>query len=141
MSPSGLIVPSSPSNVKAPEAPTTLQAGIVRDFKAAWEAMDIAGLIGILDPDAIAITDGGGSVRAALHPIHGGEQVARAYVEIAARAPNITVLERTVNGQPGLIVQQEGVTVTVIAFDVAGERIKSIWATRNPEKLWLWSTG
>ena len=74
--------------------------------------MDIAGLIGILDPDAIAITDGGGSVRAALHPIHGGEQVAHAYVEIAARAPNITVLERTVNGQPGLIVQQEGVTVT-----------------------------
>ncbi|MDT7797980.1 MAG: hypothetical protein QOI78_1413, partial [Actinomycetota bacterium] len=34
--------------------PTARQAGIVRDFKAAWEAQDIAALVGLLDPDVTA---------------------------------------------------------------------------------------
>ena len=117
------------------------QAGIVRDFKAAWQAKDIRALIGLLDPDARAITDGGGLVRAALRPIEGGEQVARYLVDIAGRAPSLTLLERTVNGQPGLVVQQDGVVVTVFAFDVAGDRIKHLWAVRNPDKLRPWTTG
>jgi RNA polymerase sigma-70 factor, ECF subfamily len=53
----------------------------------------------------------------------------------------VTVLERTVNGQPGLIAQQDGVTVTVYAFEVAGDRIKRVWAVRNPAKLRSWTTG
>ena len=44
----------------------------------------------------------------------------------------MTLLERTVNGQAGLVAQQDGVTVTVFAFDVAGDRIKQIWVIRNP---------
>ena len=47
----------------------------------------------------------------------------------------MTILEHTVNGQPGLIAQQDGITVTVFAFDIAGGRIKHIWAVRNPDKL------
>ncbi len=54
-------------------------------------------------------------------------------MEIARQARGTTFLERTVNGQPGLIAQQNGVTVTVFAFQFAGERIKHIWAVRNPE--------
>ncbi len=50
----------------------------------------------------------------------------------------MTILERTVNGQPGLVAQQDGVTVTVLAFAVAGDRIKQVWAVRNPEKLRPW---
>ena len=127
---------------QAPATPAARQAGIVRDFKQAWEAKDIDALIGLLDPDATAIADGGGLVSAALHPIEGGEQIARYLVDIAGRAPgNVTILERTVNGQPGLVAQQDGVTVTVFAFDVAGDRIKHIWAVRNPEKLRPWTTG
>ena len=53
----------------------------------------------------------------------------------------MTFLERAVNGQPGLVAQQGGVTVTVFAFDVAGDRIKQIWVVRNPEKLRPWTTG
>jgi RNA polymerase sigma factor (sigma-70 family) len=125
-----------------PAAPAARQAGIVRAFKQAWEAKDIGALIGLLDPDATAIADGGGLAVTFLRPIEGGEQIARAWVEIASRAPsNMTFLERTVNGQPGLVAQQDGVTVTVFAFDVAGDRIKHIWAVRNPDKLRRWTTG
>ena len=124
-----------------PATPTARQAAIVRDFKQAWEAKDIDALIGLLDPGATVIADGGGLASAALHPIEGAEQIARYVVDIAGRAPsNVTILEHTVNGQPGLIAQQDGVTVTVFAFDVAGDRIKHIWAVRNPDKLRPWTT-
>ncbi len=116
-------------------------AAIVRNFKQAWEAKDIDALIGLLDPDATAIADGGGLVSAELRPIDGGGQIARLLVDVAGRAPNLTILERTVNGQPGLVAQQDGVTVTLMAFDVAGDRIKHIWSVRNPEKLRPWTTG
>ncbi|MES4909368.1 MULTISPECIES: RNA polymerase sigma factor SigJ [unclassified Streptomyces] len=122
--------------------PATQRAGVVRDFKQAWEAKDINVLIGLLDPDATAIADGGGLATTFLRPIEGGEQIAHAWIEIACRKPdNMTFLERTVNGQPGLVAQQDGVTVTVFAFDVVGDRITRIWAVRNPEKLRQWTTG
>jgi RNA polymerase sigma factor (sigma-70 family) len=127
--------------LQGPATPTAQQAEIVRDFKQAWEAKNIDALIGLLDPDATALGDGGGLVSAELRPIEGGEQIARAVIDIAGRAPNLTMLERTVNGQPGLVAQQDGVTVTVFAFDVAGDRIKHIWAVRNPEKLRPWTMG
>ena len=127
---------------QAPVTPTARQAGIVRDFKQAWEAKDIEALIGLLDPGATAIADGGGLATTFLRPIEGSEQIARAWVEIANRRPsNMTFVERTVNGQPGLVALQDGLTVTVFAFDVAGDRIKHIWVVRNPEKLRPWTTG
>ena len=126
---------------QAPPTPPSRQADIVKDFKQAWEAKDIDVLIGLLDPDATAIADSGGLAKAHLSPIEGSEQIARAYVDIAGRAPNLTILERTVNGQPGLVAQVDGVTVTVCAFDVVGDRIKRIWAVRNPEKLRTWTMG
>jgi RNA polymerase sigma factor (sigma-70 family) len=121
-------------------APAAQQAGLVRDFKQAWEAGDINALIGLLDPGATMTADGGGLVNAALRPVEGGEQIARYVADLARRAPNLAFLERTVNGQPGLVAQQDGVTVTVFAFDVAGDRIRHIWAVRNPDKLRPWAT-
>jgi RNA polymerase sigma factor (sigma-70 family) len=127
---------------QAPATPAARQAAIVRAFKAAWEAKDIDALIGLLDPGATAIADGGGLATTFLRPIESAEQIAHAWVEIAHRASSdMTVLERTVNGRPGLVAQQDGVTMTVFAFDVAGDRIKHIWVVRNPEKLRSWTTG
>ena len=125
---------------RTPMRPTAQQAAIVRAFKTAWEARDVEALIGLLDPDATATADGGGLALTFLHPIEGAEQIARAWVEIANRAQgNVAFLERTVNGQPGLVGQQDDAIVTVFAFEVAGDRIKHIWVVRNPEKLRPWT--
>ncbi|WP_026416753.1 RNA polymerase sigma factor SigJ [Actinomadura oligospora] len=127
---------------QAPVSPTARQAGIVRDFKQAWEAKDIEALIGLLDPEATAVADGGGLALTFLEPIEGRDRIARAWVELAGRVPaDQTFLERTVNGQPGLVAQQDGVVVTVFAFEIADDRIKHIWVLRNPEKLRAWTTG
>jgi RNA polymerase sigma-70 factor (ECF subfamily) len=129
------------STAQSPASPTARQAAVVRAFKAAWQAKDIDALIGLLDPAATAVADGGGVALTFLDPIEGSEQVARAWVEIANRmTANMTLLERTVNGQPGLVTQQDGVTATVFAFEVAGDRIRHIWAVRNPAKLRTWTT-
>jgi RNA polymerase sigma-70 factor (ECF subfamily) len=125
----------------APAAPTARQAAIIRDFKNAWQTTDIPALIGLLDPDATITADGGGLVTAALDPIEGAEQIARYLAGLVGHAPALTILERTVNGQPGLIVQDHGTTVTVFAFDVTGDQITRIWAIRNPDKLRPWTAG
>jgi RNA polymerase sigma-70 factor (ECF subfamily) len=125
---------------RAPATPTAQQAGIVRAFKQAWEAKDIDALIGLLDPGATVVADGGGVAGGGAQPIEGREQIARACADLADRAPGLTVLERMVNGQPGLVTQQDGVTAAVLAFDIAGDRIKRIWAVLNPEKLRPWTT-
>ena len=139
MPPAGLLGPPPPPRLPGSPAPTARRAGIVRDFKQAWEAGDIDALIGLLDPGATAIADGGGRVRAWLRPIEGGEQVARLLIDVAGKAADATLLERTVNGQPGLVAQKDGVTMAVMAFDVAGDRIKHVWVVGNPDKLRPWT--
>src|SRR5262249_38231086 len=117
-------------------------AGLARASKAAWEAKDMGALTSLLAPDAPATGDGGGLVPAAPSPIEGGGQIARYLADLARAARgNVRLLERTVNGQPGLVAQLDGVTVAVYAFEVAGDRIKHIWATLNPDKLRPWTTG
>jgi RNA polymerase sigma-70 factor (ECF subfamily) len=125
-----------------PATPADRQAGLVPEFKQAWEARDIDALIGLLDPDATVIGDSGGLVRTiTLAPLEGIEQIARACLAIATIAPDITLEERTVNGQPGLVALHGGVIVTVFAFEIADDRIRHVWAVRNPEKLRAWTTG
>ncbi len=123
----------------AATASTAGQAGLVRDFKEAWEAKDIKALVGLLDPDATMTADGGGLVGTVLRPVEGSGRIAQYLVHIADKAPGLILLERTVNGLPGLVAQHAGVTVTVAAFGLAGGRITRIWAVRNPEKLRPWT--
>jgi RNA polymerase sigma-70 factor (ECF subfamily) len=60
----------------------------------------------------------------------------------AGRPPNLPILERTVNGQPGLVAQQDGLTVAVFAFEVAGDRNMHIWAMEPRDaQLRPWTTG
>jgi hypothetical protein len=77
--------------------------------------------------------------RILLRPIEGAEQIARVYADLAR--PSLTILESTVNGQPGLVAQRDGSTIAVYAFDVADDRIMRIWAMLNPGKLRPWMTG
>jgi hypothetical protein len=81
----------------------------------------------------------GGSLAAGLCAVEGGEQIARAFID-ADIGPDLTILERSVNGQSGLVAQQDGMTVTVIAFDAAGDQRKHIWSVRNRENLRPWAS-
>jgi len=135
---------SARRRVRAPRAPAPAapgRAALVRDFKRAWEAADIAGLVGLLDPRATMVADGGGMARTVLRPVEGAAPIARHMIAVADRAPGMAIQERTVNGQPGLVARHGDVVVAVAAFDVVDDRITRIWVVRNPEKLRSWTDG
>ncbi|MFJ8861767.1 RNA polymerase sigma factor SigJ [Streptomyces sp. NPDC102451] len=123
---------------RAPVA-TAGRADAVRHVKEAWESKNIAALVELLDPAAVMTADGGGVAGAALHPIEGGARIARYMVAVVDRAPGLGLLERTVNGTPGLVARRAGVVMTVASFDVADGRVTRIWVVRNPEKLRPWA--
>ncbi|MEU3214971.1 RNA polymerase sigma factor SigJ [Streptomyces sp. NPDC006971] len=132
---------SARRRVGAAGAPVTAagRADVVRHVKEAWETKDIAALVGLLDPAAVMAADGGGMVGTVLHPVEGGARIARYMVAIADKAPGLELLERSVNGVPGLVAQRAGVVVTVASFEVSDGRVSRIWAVRNPEKLRPWA--
>ncbi|MBT2545684.1 RNA polymerase sigma factor SigJ [Streptomyces sp. ISL-44] len=124
---------------RTPATPAVGQAVLVRDFKEAWESKNIEALVALLDPDATMTADGGGLVGTVLRPVEGGKSIAQYLIHIADKAPGLTLLERTVNGRPGLVAHHTGIPVTVAALDVTDGRITRIWAVRNPEKLRAWT--
>ncbi|WP_329164492.1 RNA polymerase sigma factor SigJ [Streptomyces sp. NBC_01267] len=131
---------SARRRVRVERTPVTAagQAGVVRQVKEAWETKDIAALVELLDPAAVMTADGGGLVGTVLRPIEGGARIAQYMVAIADRAPGLELLERSVNGVPGLVAQRAGAVMTVASFDVTDGRVTRIWAVRNPEKLRPW---
>ncbi|GAA1166983.1 RNA polymerase sigma factor SigJ [Streptomyces hebeiensis] len=126
--------------VRVERAPVTAagRADAVRQVKEAWEARDIAALVDLLDPAAVMTADGGGMAGTVLRPIEGGARIAQYMVAIADRTPGLQLLERSVNGAPGLVARRAGTVLTVASFDVVDGRVTRIWAVRNPEKLRPW---
>ncbi|MGW3043662.1 RNA polymerase sigma factor SigJ [Kitasatospora sp. NPDC001159] len=115
------------------------RADTVRRVKEAWETRDIPALVALLDPAAVMTADGGGLVGTVLRAVEGGARIAQYMIAIADRAPGLELLERSVNGTPGLVAQRGGVVMTVASFEVADGRVTRIWAVRNPEKLRPWT--
>lgn len=131
---------SARRRVSVARAPaTTGQADVVRHVKEAWETKDIAALVTLLDPAAVMTADGGGMVGTVLRPVEGGPRIAQYMIAIADRAPGLELLERSVNGVPGLVARRAGVVMTVASFDISDGRVTRIWAIRNPEKLRPWA--
>ncbi|MFG2520809.1 RNA polymerase sigma factor SigJ [Streptomyces sp. NPDC048527] len=125
-------------SIAGPAVTAAGRADVVRHVKEAWETKDIAALVGLLNPAAVMTADGGGMVGTVLRPVEGGARIAQYMVAIADKAPGLELLERSVNGAPGLVAQRAGVVMTVASFDVFDGRVTRIWAVRNPEKLRPW---
>jgi RNA polymerase sigma-70 factor (ECF subfamily) len=124
---------------RSPRSVTAEQARIVSSFEQAWEAQDIPALVVLLDPVSTFTADGGGIVNAIRRPIRGAEQVALGCVNLLLRNLGLIILQRTVNGQPGLVTQLDGATVAVLAFDIIDDHAKQIWSVDNPTKLRPWA--
>jgi RNA polymerase sigma factor (sigma-70 family) len=112
----------------------------VRSFKDAWQTGDLTALIEVLDPDARAITDGGGIVSASLEPLVGPEAVARFLIDVLERQPDLVLREEFVNGETGLVATDgDDHTLAVIALATSNRgRVNQVWAARNPRKLEVW---
>lgn len=110
-------------------------------FKEAWVNGDVSTLMSLLNPDVIAVTDGGGVVSAATEPLVGDHSVARFFAQVMRRQPDLHVRPATVNAAPGLLGTVGDKVVAVVSTLVEDGRLTRIWAVRNPDKLSLWEHG
>jgi RNA polymerase sigma factor (sigma-70 family) len=108
-------------------------------FKRALQCGDIEALIALLDPTVSLTNDGGGRVRAALRPITGSDRVIRYLTGVRLRDADVDTSVVNVNGQAGLRMERDGVTIAVVALDVREGMITQVWVARNPEKLRYWN--
>jgi RNA polymerase sigma-70 factor (TIGR02957 family) len=112
------------------------QQAAVEKFMAAISTGDVQGLVAVLAPDVVMISDGGGVVAAARKPVTGAGRVA-AVLARAVRLPDIAATTAWVNGMPGLRVSY-GDVCSAVSLVVEDGRITRIYAIANPDKLrWL----
>jgi RNA polymerase sigma-70 factor (TIGR02957 family) len=112
---------------------------LARQFFAAAEHGDLAGLESLLAHDVELTGDGGGKVPALARTLRGRTRVAGMlinWVRLAARVPGLSLRPVEVNGGPGaLYLDAQQRLVAVMALEIAGGQITSVNAIVNPDKL------
>ncbi|GGZ27896.1 RNA polymerase sigma24 factor [Streptomyces inusitatus] len=105
---------------------------VLAAFQQAVETGDLRLLLGLIAPDVVLLTDGGGVVRAALSPVVGADRVARVLGGIGGA---MSLGAARVNGGPGLVLRRGGGIDTVMSVRIDGGLVTGLYAVRNPEKL------
>jgi RNA polymerase sigma-70 factor (ECF subfamily) len=112
---------------------------LARQFFAAVEHGDLAGLEALLAHDVVLTGDGGGKAPALARSLRGQDRVAGAVItwfRLATRVPGVSLRRVEVNGAPGAVVlDARQRLVAVMALDIAGGQITSISSVVNPDKL------
>jgi RNA polymerase sigma-70 factor (ECF subfamily) len=123
---------------RRPRAVVTPQESqaVLESFQRALQGRDLQGLLDLLAPDIVLLSDGGGIKQAAQHPVVGASKVARFMLGGTGRttAP-ITVGLTVANGSPALVVRLDGELDGVMTARIENGRITGLYYVRNPEKL------
>jgi RNA polymerase sigma-70 factor (ECF subfamily) len=105
-------------------------------FQHAVETGDLQGVLDVLAPDVVLISDGGGVRRAALRPVTGLAKVVRLLlVGLGDKKGTLTSEPTTVNGDPALLLRVDGEIDSVMAIRVEDGLVTGIYFVRNPAKL------
>ncbi|MET9165938.1 RNA polymerase sigma-70 factor [Streptomyces cellulosae] len=97
---------------------------------------DLAGLMELLAPDVRFVGDSGGKARAPLRVLDGADHVGRFFVGVAGKGlPDVSVRTVELNGGPAVLVLSGGKPDTVVQIDADGDRIRTVYVVRNPDKL------
>jgi RNA polymerase sigma-70 factor (ECF subfamily) len=103
-------------------------------FLDAARGGDLASLTDLLSEDVVAYNDGGGKVRAALHPVTGRDHVLAFVAGLMSRYPLTRADLTEANGEPAIWTVIGGQR-QLVAFDVRAGRIHAIYGVLNPDKL------
>jgi len=120
---------------RTPVSPRQTQAAL-EAFRHALDTGDIQGLLDLLAPDVVLLSDGGGVKQAALRPVAGAAKVARYIVGGTGRTPQaLTTEPAVVNGSPALLLRLDGELDGVMTARFEDGRITGLYYVRNPAKL------
>ncbi|KAK1176979.1 sigma-70 family RNA polymerase sigma factor [Streptomyces sp. NBS 14/10] len=118
-----------------PRAPKEERERVLAVFRAAYEAGDLAGLVRLLHPDAVYVTDGGGKAAAARKLVHGGERVAEVMARVGRqwRPDRIDLVE--VGGEPALAFHREGCVYSADTLQITDGLTTAYRRVINPDML------
>jgi RNA polymerase sigma-70 factor (ECF subfamily) len=120
----------------APQAPKAERERVLTVFRAAYLAGDLAGLVRLLHPDAVYVTDGGGKAFAMRKPIQGGERVAEVMVRVGRQWRPDRIEFAEVGGELALVLHREGRVYSVDTFQITDDGLITAYRrVINPEKL------
>jgi len=117
---------------------TTDRAGraVVDRFLVALATGDEQSALACLADDAVMLSDGGPTRRAARRPVVGPHRIHRLVDTLRRRMPAHWGMEpAVVGGHPGLVVTDGVAPVLTMSFEVVDGRIVRILSLLNPEKL------
>jgi len=109
----------------------------VQRFIAVMNSGDVQGLMDVLAPDVVSVTDSGGLVRhAARRPLHGADRVV-AFLQgsITKLDMAFAVIPLRVNGMLAAGIQVGGALLAAVSFTVEDGRITQVFSVANPGKL------
>lgn len=105
-------------------------------FRRALETGDLQGLLDVLAPDVVLLSDGGGIKQAARRPIISADKVARFLIGNSGKTTaKITISPTPVNGNPAFVLRLDDEIDGVVAFRIEDTLITGLYYVRNPEKL------
>jgi RNA polymerase sigma-70 factor (TIGR02957 family) len=113
----------------------TEQQAVLESFWTAVQQGDLQGLLDVLAPDVVLVTDGGGLAPALPHPVAGAGRVAKVLTGLAAKVSDAGVGVVWLNGAPAFRIDLDGDVDTALCLAVAEGRITRVYAIRNPHKL------
>ena len=112
------------------------QQQILMQFAMACTNGDMHGLLQLLSPNAVEISDGGGKVPAARRPIIGAQKVARLLLGLWKQAPaDFSFQMAQINGEFGMIGFSQNKPYVAMNFHIEGGKITRIFSIVNPDKL------
>ncbi len=121
-----------------PQAKAAQQARLqetVRALIAGCEQRDLALIARILTSDVDAVVDTGGAVSCPSHQADGAREVSDLILGILAQYARVTLEERSINGEPGILIRDDHGVAGVITLGTKQDAIAHLWIVLNPAKI------
>ena len=113
----------------------TRRRHLVAELRAATAARDAGRLRRLLDPDVSVVVDAGEGDRAKVRVVRGVEDAALLLAYGLGAQRGREVVERPVNGRPGLLLSRDGRPTATIAVDVTAGLVSVVWVRLRPTVL------
>lgn len=130
---------SQASNDKSGAISREKAEALIEQFLYAARTGDLEGMIQMLSHEAVLVSDGGGKVSAAQHPITTPQRIAGFLAAIAEKTlqqpDRFCIASHSINGSMGLLIMEDDAVSNVFSFSFQHDKIAAIYIVRNPDKL------
>ncbi|WP_348788423.1 hypothetical protein [Leifsonia sp. NPDC080035] len=112
----------------------------VRRLGRAASRGDLAGMRALMHPGVAVVVDRGDEQTPTIRVVRGPDDASVLLAHGFANGEGVSIEERSVNGQAGLMLTRTGAPLAAIAVDFTGSLVSMIWVRLNPAPLKRWNT-